>query len=98
MIDTRRSDQAIDRTGLDTVRPTPLPEFRRSDIDFTIEGHEWKWLQNLSETIKVFLISQSVEKFLENVARKKDSVFGTNVATKGLNIWIALFNTRAPEH
>lgn len=98
MIDAGRSDQAIDRTGLDTVSSTPLPEFHGSDIDATIERNEWKRLQDLSETIKVFFIPQPVEKFLENVACEEDSVFGTNVRTKGLNIGIPLLNSGASEH
>ncbi len=98
VIDASRSDQAIDRAGLDTVKSTTLSDFRRSDIDAAIERNEWKRLQDLLETIKVFFIPQPVEKFLENVARKKDSVFGTNVGTKGLNIGIPLLYSGASEH
>lgn len=98
MVDAGRSDQAIDRTGLNTMSSTSLPEFCGSYIGGPIKRNERKRLQDVSEAIKVFFVPQPVEEFLENVPHKEDSIFPTNVRPKGPHIWVRLLNPRTSKH
>lgn len=92
------SNQAIYRTGLDTVNSTSLPELCGSDIGGPIKRNERKRLQDVSEAIKVLFVPQPVEEFLENIARKKHSIFRADVRSKGSYIGVRLLNPRTSKH
>jgi hypothetical protein len=92
------SNQAIYRTSLDTIDSTSLPEFCRSDIGGPIKRNERKRFQDVLEAIKVLFVSQPVEEFLENIARKENSMFRADVRTKGPHIWVRLLNPRTSKH
>ena len=87
MFDAGCSDQAIDRTGLDAVDSTPLPQLCRSDRGASMKRNERKRFQDVLEAIEVLFVSQSIEEFLENIASQKHSVFRADVCAKGQHKW-----------
>jgi hypothetical protein len=56
MLDAGCSNQAVYRTGLDTVDSASLPEVCRSDIGDPIKSNEWKRFQDVLEAIKVLFV------------------------------------------
>ena len=98
MFDAGCSDQAIDRTGLDPIDSTSLPEFCRSDIGASIKRNERKRFQDVLEAIEVLFVSQPIEEFLENITSQKHSILRADVCAKGPHKWVRLLDLWTSKH
>ena len=74
MLTTCRGDQEIDWAGVDAFGTTDRSQASRSRIGFSVQFKEGTRVQESEQAVELFRRTESVEKFLENIADQKESV------------------------